>query len=105
MTADAVSLLDLREAREGVILRLRCRPGRARTSAVGVHDGAVRLDVGAAPEKGRANREVLSWLARALGVDRDRLRVTAGETTRDKSVLITGLDPGMLRARLAAHIP
>lgn len=86
----------------GAVLRLRCRPGRPRTAAAGIHDGALRLDVAAPPEKGKANDEVLAWLARALALPRSALVLTAGAASREKSVLVSGLSADEIRRRLAA---
>jgi uncharacterized protein YggU (UPF0235/DUF167 family) len=46
--------------------------------------------VSAAPEKGRANSEVIKALSRHLGVNRASLEITRGETSREKLVRISG---------------
>lgn len=69
-------------------LRLAVHPGASRTEPVGVHDGCLKLRVAAPPVDGRANDELVRWLARRLGVPRTQLRIVAGESSRRKSVAI-----------------
>ena len=69
-------------------LRLAVQPGASRTEPGGVHDGCLKLRVAAPPVDGRANDEVVRWLARRLGLSRAQLRIVAGESSRRKSVAI-----------------
>jgi len=69
-------------------LRLAVQPGASRTEQMGVHDDCLKLRVAAPPVDGRANDEVVRWLARHLGVPRAQLRIVAGESSRRKSVAI-----------------
>jgi uncharacterized protein (TIGR00251 family) len=65
-----------------------------------VADGRLRVKVGAPALEGRANRELCRFIARELGVPRTRVQVTAGETSRRKTVLIAGLGVAEARLRL-----
>jgi len=47
--------------------------------------------VAARPERGKANRELLGFLAATLGVPAAHLRLAAGEGGRDKVVEIDGM--------------
>ena len=61
------------------------RPGISlgRDSAGGVY---VRVQVGAAPDKGRANRAVIKALSKAWGVAPSDLEIVSGETARAKTI-------------------
>jgi uncharacterized protein (TIGR00251 family) len=74
------------EQRGGVKLRLRVSAGAAKTRVLGVHAGALKLSVGTAPEKGKANREVLALVARVFSLPRRGAELVSGETSRDKVV-------------------
>lgn len=52
--------------------------------------GTFRVRVLAAPEKGRANREVIERLAEFLGVPRSCLKIVRGETSPDKQIKVIG---------------
>ncbi len=56
--------------------------------------------MGAAPERGRANDELLDLLASTLGLRRPQLRLVAGAASRDKLVEFQGLDTGEAERRL-----
>ncbi len=76
-----------REAR----ISLRVYPNAARNEVVGLARGVLRLKVAAAPIKGEANRELISFLSRLLGVDKSRLAIIKGHTSRNKLLAISGL--------------
>ena len=97
--------LDLRDHKLGCPLRLAVRPGAPRTSFLGERDGALRLAVAAQPEKGKANKAALRFLAKALNLSRAELELIGGETSRKKVVLCRQLRPEELRARLAELMP
>ena len=57
----------------------------------------LKVQVTAAPERGKANAAVIEVLAKALGVSKSAIRITAGETSPLKTVEID-IDPSRLRA-------
>lgn len=77
--------------RARVRLRLRVVPGARRSQVVGRLGDAWKLHVHAAPERGRANDDVVALLADTLGVARSDIRVVSGLTARDKVVELTGI--------------
>lgn len=83
-------------------LRVRVSPGARRAEVVGRLGDAWKLRVRSAPERGRANDEVVVVLAGALGLASRDVRVVAGRTSRDKVVEIDGLSPTEAERRLSA---
>lgn len=86
------------------MLHLRVTPNAGADRLEGVEtrdDGTsvLRLRVAAVPDKGKANAAVIALLARALGVPKSAIAVTAGETARLKTVAIAG-DGAALAERL-----
>jgi uncharacterized protein (TIGR00251 family) len=70
---------------------LRVSPGAARNEVVGRYGEGWKVRVTARAERGRANRELLGFLAATLGVHPARLRLTVGQGARDKVVEIDGM--------------
>lgn len=101
MTFDPAELV-LKDAKDGTVLRLLCRAGRPKTQVLGIHDGALRVDIGAPPEKDKANRELLSWFSTVTGIEKPALELTAGHSNPAKSLKIRGLSSDDLRSRLFA---
>jgi uncharacterized protein (TIGR00251 family) len=90
------------QAREGGVFRVKVQPAAKKTEVKGEHGGALKVSVAAAPEKGRANEELVRFLARALGLGKGTLEVVSGETSREKRVLARGVPAADVAARLAA---
>ncbi|MFA5786432.1 MAG: DUF167 domain-containing protein [Actinomycetota bacterium] len=84
----------------GALLRLRVVPGAGATAVAGRYGAAVRIRVAAPAREGRANREVLRFLAKTLSVRPGELSLAAGERSRDKVVSVTGLEPEEVISRL-----
>ena len=94
--------LDLTPVVGGTRLRLRVKPGARKTAIVGVHGGALKVAVAAAPERGRANRAVVALLAEAFGLPISAVTIASGETSQDKVAEIA-LAPASVRAILVAR--
>lgn len=84
----------------GVVVAVKAVPRSRRTAAVGVQDGAVRIQIAAAPHKGQANAALCAYLAECAGVRSSAVRLRRGSSGARKLVEIDG-DPGDLEARLA----
>jgi uncharacterized protein len=65
----------------------------------GVVDGVLRVRVGAPAVEGGANNALLRLLADELGVARRDVRIVAGASSRQKLVVVDGLDPESIVAR------
>ncbi len=89
----------------GLLLRVYATPGASRNQVVGIYNGALKVTVSAAPEKGKANQAICKFLAAQLGVKRAQLAVHSGESTRMKRIRIDGLRRPELESRLRAVTP
>jgi len=86
---------------EGSILPVRAHAGARRNEAGGEHDGALRVAVTQAPEKGKANKAIAALLAKFLDVRKSEVELLSGETSSQKRFLIRGLAVEELQSRLA----
>jgi len=73
---------------EGYVLRLLVVPGASRNEVVGLHGDRLKVRVAAAPEKGAANRKLLDFLAKTLGLPKKALLLTSGAQSREKVVVV-----------------
>ena len=83
-------------------LRFRVAPGARRSAVVGRYGDAWKVSVAAAPERGRANDELVALLAGRLDLPRPDVRVVAGLAARDKVVELEGITVEEAERRLAA---
>ena len=86
-------------SKDGSVVTVWVVPGSSRSLIDGPHGEALKVRVASPPERGRANRELEELLSEALGV---AVEVVAGSTGRSKKILVPGLAPGVVAARLAA---
>ena len=84
------------------LLPLRVVAGARRSEVVGRLGEAWKLRVKAAPERGRANEEVIRLLARTLGVRESAVRIVRGHGGPDKLVEVDGLSLEASERRLDA---
>jgi uncharacterized protein (TIGR00251 family) len=83
-------------------LKLRVSPRARRAAIVGRHGDAWKIRVAEAPEDGRANEAVLQLLAHTLGVPRARLTLVSGHSSRDKIVVLDGLEQARVERLLSS---
>ena len=84
-----------------VKISLRVYPNASRNEMVGFTDGILRVKISAPPIKGKANRELVIFLSRLLGVGKDSVNIIKGHTTRNKVVAIDGLSREEVMKRLS----
>lgn len=85
----------------GVVIRVKARPGARRNAFAGLHDGALRIDVTAAPEKGKANDAIIALLAKTFGVAKSSIELISSPANPQKRFLLAGLDLAAAEESLA----
>lgn len=84
----------------GVRIRLHVQPRASRTEAAGLHGDALKVRLAAPPVDGAANDALVRWIADELDVPRSAVALTAGLSSRAKTVEVTGADVADVRRRL-----
>ncbi len=84
----------------GVTVAVKVVPRSRRTAAVGVQDGAVRIQIAAAPHKGQSNAALCAYLAECAGVRTNAVRLRRGSSGARKLIEIDG-DPTAIESRLS----
>ena len=83
------------------LLLVKVVPGASRDRVVGRYGQAIKVQVSAAPEKGKANAAVAAVLAEFLGVRVGQVELVSGAGNPRKQFRIIGLDQAQLDAKLA----
>ena len=73
------------------MIALHVQPGAKRTELVGTYGDALKIKLAAPPVDGKANAELLRFMARKCGAPARDVTLAYGETSRDKGVNIVGL--------------
>ena len=90
-------MIDYSETDRALIFKVQVVPRASRSEIVGEHNDALRIRIAAPPVDGSANEELLRTLARALGVRRNAIEITSGQSSRTKQVRVTGATPSDLQ--------
>ena len=78
---------------------VRLTPRSAVERVEDVVDGVLKVKVMAPAVEGAANNALIRLLADELGIARRDIRIVAGATSRQKLVVIEGVDPDLVVAR------
>jgi uncharacterized protein (TIGR00251 family) len=84
----------------GVRFAVKVVPGAARDRIQGALGEALKVQVAAPPEQGKANTRLCELLAAALGVPTRSVVVASGHGSARKVVHVRGLDADTARERL-----
>jgi uncharacterized protein (TIGR00251 family) len=103
MTRDALTGVQVGEGEGFLTLPVIVKPSGRANRVTGVHDGALRVEVTAPPERGRANETLVRILADLFGLPRAAVSVIRGQGSRRKVVRIEGVarSEGMGRIAMA----
>lgn len=66
-------------------------PNAGRNQVVGWENGVLKVRIVAIPEKGKANRELINYLAEVLNISKAQIELVSGETKRIKRFVISGV--------------
>ena len=85
----------------GATLSLHVQPGAKKSECAGLHGEALKIRLAAPPVDGKANRELCRMLAELCGVPKSAVDLISGQASRGKTIKVTGISPGQLRAYLS----
>ncbi len=69
-------------------LKVRCIPNAAKTAIVGKIDGSIKFKIHAPPEEGRANDELIEYLAKVFKIPKRSVVLVSGQTSRMKGIIL-----------------
>jgi uncharacterized protein (TIGR00251 family) len=84
----------------GTVFVVKVIPGSSKTAVCGLLDGMVKIKISAAPEKGKANRCLLEFLAKKLDVKKNAVSIISGQTSPVKHVEVLGISADVLLQKL-----
>ncbi len=85
---------------------VRVAPRASRTAITGLmgagSDAVVKIAVAAPPIEGKANAELVAYMAEVLDVPRSHVEVTGGKQSKNKVICVRGADAAAVAAKLVA---
>jgi uncharacterized protein (TIGR00251 family) len=92
--------LTVQEVNGGVTFTVKVIPGSSRSGICGLLGGMLKVKVSAPPEKGRANKCLLEFLAKKLGAKKTDVNIISGKSSQIKSVQVLGISAQTLLEKL-----
>ena len=81
-------------------LNIKVVPGARKNRVVGKYGDAIKIQVSAPPEQGKANHAVIAVLSKVLGVSPQQIAIIRGHTQPRKVIEIDGVDQAAVEAKL-----
>lgn len=76
-------------ADQDLILVCHLQPNASKSEFSGLHGEALKVRIQAPPLEGKANSELIKFLAKQFGVSKSAISIISGELNRHKRVRIT----------------
>ena len=76
----------IRVSGDVLFVNIKVIPGASKSALVEVRDGRLKVRIAAAPEDGKANEELRSFLAKTLEIPRKDIVLVSGEKSRLKTL-------------------
>lgn len=82
----------IKKHKKGITLNIKITPNAAQNKIKKWEkaDTQLKMEVKAAPEKGKANKEVIKLLSKQLKTPQNKLEILTGSTTKTKIILLAG---------------
>lgn len=89
----------------GAALAVRVIPRSSKNEISEIQsDGTIKVRLTAPPVDGKANKALIEFLADVLDLAPSKLEIVAGESARDKLIVVLDLDPDTVNERILNHI-
>lgn len=76
---------------EGLLVAVKVIPKSSRAQVLNIENEELKVRLTSAPEKGKANEELIALFAKALKIAKGRVILLSGETSRHKKMLLKGI--------------
>ena len=73
-------------------LKIRAVPNAPKSHCAGAYGDGVKIKIAAPAMDGKANAELIKYLAKTLGISKSGVRIWSGESSRDKIVEVSGIE-------------
>lgn len=82
---------NVKETAGGITFDIKVQPGSSKNELKGYKDGVLKVKITAAPDKGKANKELIDFFSGLFEVKKSDVTIIKGDKSRNKSIKITGV--------------
>ena len=90
----------IRADKNGCTIDIHAQPQAHKNEVVGLHNDRLKVKVKSPPVDGKANDCLVEFIAQTLGLNRSRVELLKGSSSRQKQLLIVGMSPEAVEAVL-----
>lgn len=83
-------MLRITKTATGATFKVRVQPGASKNEIVRVQEDALKVRISAPPVQGKANKALVNFLAKELGVKKSEIEIVSGHTSRVKTIKVIG---------------
>ena len=99
----SVSGLEFQESDGGVKFSIQVKPNSRKTELIVESDGTLVMYVAAPPTEGKANREIVRWLAKRFRRPSSEVRLIGGLHSRTKIIAVLNIKSDELKKSLTSE--
>lgn len=81
----------IQEKGEAIIIEVLISPKASKNKIVGLHDNRLKIRIAAPPVDGKANIELVKFLADELGTPTYNIEIETGYSSKRKTIKISGI--------------
>lgn len=89
-----------KEYKSGTLFQIKVITNAKKNEVIGWQENFLKIRITAIPEKGRANEEILSFLAKYTSLKKSQLSIYLGDTSNKKTLLVENISPQELKEKL-----
>jgi uncharacterized protein (TIGR00251 family) len=93
-------MIPIRDTASGATFSIKVHPRANKDALAGIIGDALKVALTAPPVEGKANEACIRFFAELLSVPRSSVTIAAGETSRNKVILVDGLTAAQVEDRL-----
>ncbi len=94
----------IKQKGEGVTFSVKVVPNSSRNAIAGLWGSALKVNISAVAQKGKANQALIKLLAKALGCPKSSLSIISGTTRPQKEVFVANMTKAKLESRLSEYL-
>ena len=94
----------LTENKKGCYLKVFITPSSSINKIVSIHGEELKIKIAAKPEGGKANRELIKFLAGILKIEGKKILISRGKTSRHKTVFFSTYKSKEVEAELRNYL-
>ena len=89
------------DQRNHIYIAVKVIPNASKDAIEGWEEDRLKVRIHGIPEKGKANKILIGFLADQLGISKSQLSIQSGETSRLKRIRIEGVSDQEVRNKLS----